>query len=156
MLIKKVYPKKSRAKVCNEPKLDSILYADEINFCMDLYTFPYINCASLYPTKEQHNFFISACRASETLAQKNFDLVINKAKDFRKELYLFVNNTPEDTITYRNQIADFIKNSPFKVTSILYKIDFKNCIFSNLLQAFTYILEIRLRLEDIFLDNNVF
>lgn len=141
--------------VAKELRIDPYEMADEINLLMDLQTFHPISCKKLY-SRNMYQLYLNASRASECITHEQFDEVLNEAKKMRKSFYSFVQLVPEDNKQYRKQIKKFISETPFQPLSKLHKVDYLKHSFTKVMQSYLYIMETRLKLEDIFLDNNVF
>ena len=142
-------------QVPKELRFDAHEYANEVCFLMDLQEFLPINCKGLF-RENMYQLYINAARGSEYITKDQFLSVLNHTKKLRKRFYDFIQLTPENNLQYREQIKDFVEKSPFKITSKLHKINYAKDSFTKIMQSYLYILEIRLALEDIFMDNDIF
>lgn len=141
-------------KALKNKRLDIYKHSDEIIFLMEFLKASYISCKKIYPSHEEYNLFLSCGRASEIVSQKEFDRIIQKAKAFRKKFFAFVQIQPSDTQKYRSLMRDFMKKSGIKPTKFS-DVNFKTCRFTTIESCYKHLLDMRLKVEDLFLDNNI-
>lgn len=141
-------------KALPHKRLDIYKHSDEIVFLMEFLKVGYISCKKIFPTHDEYNLFLSCSRASEVVSQKEFNSIMQKAKTFRKKFFDFVQIQPSDTQKYRSLMRDFIKESGIKPTKFS-DVNFKTCRFTTIESGYKHLLDMRLKVEDLFLDNNI-